>query len=507
MKKYQTGYVQGTFDLFHIGHLNLFRRAKERCNYLIAGVVSDELNEVYKGAKPYAPYEERAAIVSACRYVDEVIKVDVGSDDKLKIWEKHPFDCHFCGDDHGGWEKLIEELHKRGSNVEFFPYTETTSSTRIREELKKRILYHEDDIMSFDVFDTIVTRKVATPRGIFAIMQQRLHDKSLVQGLPMRVRRNFFDMRWVYERKAREKWQHNGKEDITFEEIYKYFGEAEGLNEYQLRALMELELSVEREYLVGVDENISQLKKLLNTGHRVILISDMYFGEKEIRSLLVNIDEVFGNLSIYSSADTFKGKWSGNGYKYIRRCEGMDIFHWVHTGDNKISDIDKAKELGIKTVYYNGATLTRRESELMAKYENDVNLQLAVGELRIRRLNGENVSLDALPSIPDEQFTPFGAANRYPVGVLADKIALYGAGVLGRDLYDKIETYGKEVVCWVDKQAEKMQEQGMPVESVERLQHRDFEQVVVAVKSPEKMREISSELSSIGIGKDKIFWI
>ena len=68
MKKYGRGYVQGTFDLFHVGHLNLFKRAKERCEYLIAGVVSDELNEVYKGAKPYVPYEERAALVDACKY-------------------------------------------------------------------------------------------------------------------------------------------------------------------------------------------------------------------------------------------------------------------------------------------------------------------------------------------------------------------------------------------------------------------------------------------------------
>ena len=195
MKKYGRGYVQGTFDLFHMGHLNLFKRAKERCDYLIAGVVSDELNEVYKGAKPYVPYEERAALVGACKYVDEVIRVDVGHDDKVKIWEEHPFDCHFCGDDHGNWQPLIDALHERGSEVEFFPYTESTSSTRLKEELKKRILYHEDDAMSFDVFDTLVTRKVATPRGIFALMQEALADENLLPGLSRRVRSRPFGRR------------------------------------------------------------------------------------------------------------------------------------------------------------------------------------------------------------------------------------------------------------------------------------------------------------------------
>ena len=507
MKKYGRGYVQGTFDLFHVGHLNLFKRAKERCDYLIAGVVSDELNEVYKGARPYVPYEERAALVAACRYVDEVIRVDVGSDDKVKIWEEHHYDCHFCGDDHGNWEPLIKALHERGSEVEFFPYTESTSSTRLREELKKRILYHEDDVMSFDVFDTLVTRKVATPKGIFALMQEALADENLMPGLPMRVRQGFYDMRWYYEHLARQRWQKDSREDVTFEEIYACLGEAEGLSEVQLQGLMQLELEVEARNLVGIEENIRQVKELLESGHRVILISDMYLGEKEIRSLLVTADEVFRDMPIYSSADMQKGKWSGNGYKLVRQREHLDIFHWVHTGDNKGSDIGKARDLGIKTVFYNGAALTRRESELMSKHEDDVSLQLAVGGLRLRRLQGEDVSLDALPGLPDEQQVPFGLVNRYPVGVLADRIALYGAGRMGRDLYELLQERGKDVVCWVDKQAEILREQGLLVEPVERLRQGGFEQVVIAVKSREKMLEISSELTAMGIGEEMIFWV
>lgn|GEM_PF-1713399 len=506
LKKYGRGYVQGTFDLFHVGHLNLFKRAKERCDYLIAGVVSDELNEVYKGAKPYVPYEERAALVGACKYVDEVIRVDVGHDDKVKIWEQHPFDCHFCGDDHGNWGPLIAALHERGSEVEFFPYTESTSSTRLREELKKRILYHEDDVMSFDVFDTLVTRKVATPRGIFALMQEALADENLLPGLPRRVRKGFCDMRWYYERVAREHWQKDNREDITFGEIYKCLGEAEGLSEELLQGLMRLELELEERNLVGIEENTGQLKKLLASGHRVILISDMYLGEKEIRSLLVTVDEVFRDITIYSSADMQKGKWSGNGYRLVKERERLDIFYWVHTGDNKGSDIGKAKELGIKTVYYNGAALTRRESELMSKREEDAALQLAVGKLRLRRLQGEDVSLDALPGLPDEQEVPFGLANRYPVGVLADRVALYGAGRMGRDLYALLQNRGKKVVCWVDKQAEALQGQELPVETVEGLQRGGFEQLVIAVKSREKADEIRGELMAMGIAKETVFW-
>ena len=503
---YETGYVQGTFDLFHVGHLNLFRRAKERCDYLLVGVVSDELNEIYKGAKPYVPYEERVALVASCRYVDEVIKVDIGSDDKIKIWEKHHYDCHFCGDDHGNWDWLRDALHERGAELEFFPYTEVTSSTRLREELKKRILYHEDDVMSFDVFDTLVTRRVATPKGIFALLQERLSDGTTLPGIPARIQRGFFDMRVFYERAARQRLLSEEKEDVSLKEIYHCLSEAEGLTEAQEKSLRELELKIEQENVVGIRSNIEQVKKLLGSGHRVILLSDMYLSGEGIRSLLVSVDAVFRDLPIYSSADMLKGKWSGRGYRYVQEKEQLDIFRWVHTGDNKFSDIDQAHNIGIKTIFYNGAALTRRESELLTKHEGDARLQLAVGGLRLRRLQGEDVSLDALSGLPDEHYVPFGLANQYPVGVIADRIALYGAGRLGRDLYARLQEQGKEVVCWVDKQAETLQGQGLPVESVERLHQGGFDQVVIAIKNQEKACEISGVLTDMGIDKRMIFW-
>lgn len=134
---YEKGYVQGTFDMFHIGHLLLIERAKKRCRYLIVGVVTDELNKVYKGRKPVISYEDRADIVKAIRYVDEVIKVDIGSDNKLKIQEKTGFDCHFCGDDHQELHELRKELQKQGADVVLFPYTQRVSTTMLRQQMGK----------------------------------------------------------------------------------------------------------------------------------------------------------------------------------------------------------------------------------------------------------------------------------------------------------------------------------------------------------------------------------
>lgn len=136
-KPYRIGYVQGTFDLFHIGHLNLLRRAKEQCDYLIAGVVTDELSEHYKNKCPYIPYEERAEIVKCCKYVNRVIKVDFKNEDKRKICRECHFDVHFSGDDHTDWQELKADLKKMGADIVFFPYTQGISSTKLQKEIKQ----------------------------------------------------------------------------------------------------------------------------------------------------------------------------------------------------------------------------------------------------------------------------------------------------------------------------------------------------------------------------------
>lgn len=137
-KPYGIGYVPGVFDLFHTGHLKLIKRCKERCNYLIVGVLTDELVEFYKGKKPVISYEDRAYVISGLEDVDEVVAVDFTNTDKLAAWEQLHYDCHFSGDDHmGHWNDIWEELKKRGSNMEFLSYTKGISSTEIKEKMKE----------------------------------------------------------------------------------------------------------------------------------------------------------------------------------------------------------------------------------------------------------------------------------------------------------------------------------------------------------------------------------
>ena len=136
MKKYRVGYTTGVFDMFHIGHLNTLRRAKEKCDYLIVGVSTDELVMEYKNKTPIIPFEERAEIVRSIDCVDRVIVQE--NRDKYAAWRELKFDVMFVGDDWKGkplFMKVEEEFKKVGVDVLYFPYTKDTSSTILREKL------------------------------------------------------------------------------------------------------------------------------------------------------------------------------------------------------------------------------------------------------------------------------------------------------------------------------------------------------------------------------------
>ncbi len=138
-KAYNIGYVPGVFDLFHMGHLNLLRNSKERCNYLIAGVLTDELVVYFKKKLPVIPFEERMAIVEAIKYVDRVVPVNFENTFKMDAWKLYHYDCHFSGNDHGAdWATELKQLREVGSNMEFFQYTQGISSTQIKKQIEEK---------------------------------------------------------------------------------------------------------------------------------------------------------------------------------------------------------------------------------------------------------------------------------------------------------------------------------------------------------------------------------
>lgn len=130
------GYTTGVYDMFHIGHLNILRRAKEQCDYLIVGVTTDELCYMRKHKYPIINEKDRMAIVEAIRYVDKVVpQINM---DKLSQVKEYGVNVVFVGSDWKGteaWNKYEEEFAKVGCSVVYLSHTDGISSSILREKI------------------------------------------------------------------------------------------------------------------------------------------------------------------------------------------------------------------------------------------------------------------------------------------------------------------------------------------------------------------------------------
>ncbi|MEI0495925.1 hypothetical protein R4J09_10980 [Brachyspira intermedia] len=241
-------------------------------------------------------------------------------------------------------------------------------------------------LYSFDIFDTLITRSTATPEGIFAIMQYKLLEKS--NNISSFIKNNFYNLRISAEQQARK--LNPEKEEITIYDIYSIIACNNSIYDEQIYELINLEFKTELENSIPIEENINKLKALYDSGHTVILISDMYLPQKIISEILLKHDNIFKNIKLYISSEYNKTKSSGNLFKIIKDIENIEYNNWFHIGDNINSDVKQPNMLSINATLYNYVKLYDFELEIIKCYKNNINVQNIIGMSKNFRLNNND---------------------------------------------------------------------------------------------------------------------
>lgn len=243
-------------------------------------------------------------------------------------------------------------------------------------------------VYSFDIYDTLLTRKTATPGGIFTIIQDRLR-KEYRKEYPVELVENFFYFRRLAEY---VRYQKAGLSEISLEEIYR---ELNNLFKYvswdPIKRIMDMEVEEEIRQTVPIEENIGKIRELLCRGERVVLISDMYLPEDVIRTILEKTDPVLGECTLYlSSAVGRKKARTGELFKYVCARENIRPENLRHVGDNESSDIAVPKSMGIGTSFYQTSAIHPVER----RYLNEKSLfhQLIAGVSKRFRIDHPDAS-------------------------------------------------------------------------------------------------------------------
>ena len=273
------------------------------------------------------------------------------------------------------------------------------------QALADKKLEQDIELYSFDIFDTLVTRRVAEPVGIFALVQEQLQDLNI----PLIVKNNFTDIRKGCEDYVRHNYgfvKHYW--EISFNDIYTVMGENYGLTIEQLEIIKNIEIQTEIKNLVPLTQNLERLKALLNLNKKVVLISDMYYNAETLTYILSQIDKVFENIKIYVSYDYKKGKCEGDLYEIVRQNEQVKFTKWEHIGDNDFADIRQAKLKKINTQYYKKEDLMPYEYYLLEKTGNISMSQINIGAARLARIFAPS-------NIKNKEIYDFGCSFAAPI--------------------------------------------------------------------------------------------
>lgn len=210
-------------------------------------------------------------------------------------------------------------------------------------------------------------------------MQKKLQNAEEYGDLPKRLTENFYLIRMQAEKVARNTYVKNGVYDITLPQIYEAISLMEELTVEQIARLLALEVDIELENAVPVWENIGRVKELRERGERVVLISNMYLREADIRKILVSKDVVFQDIPMYISGDIGKTKGTHTLYHYVREQEKIEFAQWHHCGDNWNLDVEIPRKLGMQAEHFAQQELLAWEKEILAENIENTDVQLLLG--------------------------------------------------------------------------------------------------------------------------------
>ncbi len=246
-------------------------------------------------------------------------------------------------------------------------------------------------IISFDIFDTLLTRRVVHPFGIFYEMQHKLLKNN---AFAPKFINSFVHIRMGAEARAKKRFQ---KKQADFKEIYQVICDYNALTASDRDALMAMEFALELEAIQPVQAIVSLLKKARNKSKKILFTTDMYLNSEYIRQLLRRVNIYKDEDLIYTSSDLNRTKADGELFRYVLEKENCRPWEILHVGNNYAIDILPAEQNGLATLYYNQTDNTRYENALgsggVFSGKTSYFFQRFAGASRIARLENQDVTI------------------------------------------------------------------------------------------------------------------
>ncbi len=237
---------------------------------------------------------------------------------------------------------------------------------------------------SFDIFDTLISRKLANGKGVFVVLREKLRGVTQLE-FPDYFIDEFVSLRLRAQKVAHELSPYP---EITLREIYSALGtDFPKMKAEHLQLLQELEESIEMENCYAIPQNVSRLLDFVDAGHHVFLISDMYLSREVVTKMLAKADARLGTIPLYLSSELKLRKMDGDLFSHVCKDQKIEPSSLIHAGDNFISDCVMAKRMGLRYVFYQASTLSKIEKSYFREEQN-LFLQLFVGASKQTRLEG-----------------------------------------------------------------------------------------------------------------------